>query len=134
MTVDSGEEFAVEVRGAFDDVDISAVPTPFTSTCDGHRLAPMAEPIVARGAKSGDVVAIDCCPLSECADTRPGREGQQQPHCWAHKKIRVATRPRALRPAWRAPHRSSMRRVSAVAASDGVSMRRLLVGMMMNIV
>jgi hypothetical protein len=30
MTVDSGEEFTVEVRGAFDDEDISAVPTPFT--------------------------------------------------------------------------------------------------------
>jgi hypothetical protein len=36
MTVDSGEEFTVEVRGAFDDVDdISAVPTPFTPACDG---------------------------------------------------------------------------------------------------
>ena len=30
MAVDSGEEFTVEVRGAFDDVeDIRAVPTPF---------------------------------------------------------------------------------------------------------
>ena len=29
--VDSGEEFTVEVRAAFDDVeDMSAVPTPFT--------------------------------------------------------------------------------------------------------
>jgi hypothetical protein len=37
MTVDPGEEFTVEVRGAFDDVeDISAVPTPFTPACDGH--------------------------------------------------------------------------------------------------
>ena len=37
MTVDAGEEFMVEVRGAFDDVeDISAVPTPFTPACDGH--------------------------------------------------------------------------------------------------
>src|SRR5208283_4954012 len=35
---------------------------------------------------------------------------------------------------WRAPHRSSMRRVSAVAASGGVSMRRLLVGMIKKIV
>src|SRR5438552_14899243 len=34
---DSGEEFTVEVRGAFDDVlDISAVPTPFTPACNGH--------------------------------------------------------------------------------------------------
>jgi len=37
MAVDSGEEFPIEVRGAFDDVeDISAVPTPFTPACDGH--------------------------------------------------------------------------------------------------
>jgi hypothetical protein len=37
MTVDPGEEFTVEVRGAVDDVeDISAVPTPFTPACDGH--------------------------------------------------------------------------------------------------
>src|SRR5262249_2391169 len=42
MTVESGEEFTVEVRGAFDDVeDISAVPTPFTPACDGHPLAPI---------------------------------------------------------------------------------------------
>ena len=60
MAVDSGEEFTVEVRGAFDDVeDISAIPTPFTPACDGHPLAPIAGPIVVRGAKPGDVVAID---------------------------------------------------------------------------
>ncbi len=42
MTVDSGEEFTVEVRGGFDDIeDISAVPTPFTPACDGHPLAPI---------------------------------------------------------------------------------------------
>jgi hypothetical protein len=47
MTVDSGEEFTVEVRGAFDDVeDISAVPTPFTPACDRHPVAPIAGPIV----------------------------------------------------------------------------------------
>src|SRR5712691_9710289 len=70
MTVESGEEFTVEVRGAFDDVeDISAVPTPFTPACDGHPLAPIAGPIVVRGAKPDDVVAIDCCPLSD-SDTR----------------------------------------------------------------
>jgi acetamidase/formamidase len=55
MTVDSGEEFTVEVRGAFDDVeDITAVPTPFMPPCDGHPLAPIAGPIVVRGAKPGD--------------------------------------------------------------------------------
>jgi hypothetical protein len=42
--------------------------------------------------------------------------------------------PRALRPAWRVPHRSSMRRVSAVAASGDVSTRRLLVGIITKIV
>jgi acetamidase/formamidase len=65
MTVDSGEEFTVEVRGAFDDVeDISAVPTSFTPACDGHPLAPIAGPIVVRDAKPGDVVAIDLIELT----------------------------------------------------------------------
>jgi hypothetical protein len=65
MAVDSGEEFTVEVRGAFDDVeDINAVPTPFTPACDGHPLAPIAGPIVVRGAKPGDVVAIDLIELT----------------------------------------------------------------------
>jgi acetamidase/formamidase len=65
MTVDSGEEFTVEVRGAFDDVeDISAVPTPFTPACDGHPLAPITGPIGVRGAKPGDVVAIDLIELT----------------------------------------------------------------------
>ena len=64
MTVDSGEEFTVEVRGAFDDVeDISAVPTPFTPARDGHPLAPITGPMVVRGAKLGDVVAIDLIEL-----------------------------------------------------------------------
>ena len=45
MTVDSGEEFTVEVRGAFDDVeDISAVPTPFTPACDGSATASSPAP------------------------------------------------------------------------------------------
>src|SRR6202045_4839043 len=65
MTVDSGEEFRVEVRGAFDDIeDVSAVPTPFTPACDGHPLAPITGPIVVRGAKPGDVVAIDLIELT----------------------------------------------------------------------
>jgi hypothetical protein len=60
VTVDSGEEFSVEVRGAYDDVDdISAVPTPFTPACDVHPLAPIGGPIIVRGAKPGYVVAID---------------------------------------------------------------------------
>src|SRR6266481_8974258 len=44
--------------------DISAVPTPFTPACDGHPLAPIAGPIVVRGAKPGDVVAIDLIELT----------------------------------------------------------------------
>ncbi len=65
MTVDSGEEFTVEERGAFDDIeDIGAVPTPFTPVCDGHPLAPITGPIVVRGAKPGDVVAIDLIELT----------------------------------------------------------------------
>jgi hypothetical protein len=51
MTVDSGEEFTVEVRDAFDDVeDINAIPTSFAPACHGHPLAPIAGPIVVRRA------------------------------------------------------------------------------------
>jgi acetamidase/formamidase len=65
LTVDPGEEFTVEVRWAFDHIeDIAAVPTPFTPACDGHPLAPIAGPIVVRGAKPGDVVAIDLIELT----------------------------------------------------------------------
>src|SRR5215467_10156369 len=65
MTVDPGEEFTVEVRGAFDDIeDITAVPTPFTPACDGHPLAPITGPIVVLDAKPGDVVSIDLVELT----------------------------------------------------------------------
>ena len=65
MSVDSGDEFTVEVRGAFDDIDdIQSVPTPFTPACDGHPLAPIAGPIVVRGARPGDAVAIDLIELT----------------------------------------------------------------------
>lgn len=60
MTIGSGEEVQLEVRGAFADVrDIRDVPTPFTPACDGHPLAPIAGPIAVRGAEPGDAVAID---------------------------------------------------------------------------
>jgi amidase len=63
-TIDSGDEFTLEVRGAFDDIDdIAAVPTPFTPACDGHPLAPIAGPIAVRDARPGDVVAIDLLEL-----------------------------------------------------------------------
>lgn len=63
VTVDSGEELTVEVRGAFNDVeDISAVS--FTPAFDGCPLAPITGPIVVRGAKPGDVSAIDLIELT----------------------------------------------------------------------
>src|SRR5262249_60366286 len=50
--------------GACDDVeDIRVVPTPFTPACVGHPLAPITGPIEVRGAKPGDVVAIDLIEL-----------------------------------------------------------------------
>ena len=55
--------FAVEVRGAFDGVEeISAVPMLFTPAHDKHPLAPIAGPIVVRGAKPSDVVMIESWP------------------------------------------------------------------------
>ena len=60
LTIDSGEEVTLVVRGAFADVhDIRDVPTPFTPACDGHPLAPIAGPVRVRGAEPGDAVAID---------------------------------------------------------------------------
>jgi hypothetical protein len=55
-------------------------------------------------------------------------------HRSAHKNTSVAISPRAPRPAWRIPHRPIMRRVSAVAASAGVFIKRRLVGMITKIV
>ena len=55
-----GEEFTLEVRGAFADVkDILTVPTPFTPACDGHPLAPVAGPVRIRGAQPGDAIVVD---------------------------------------------------------------------------
>ncbi len=60
MTIESGDEVKLEVRGAFADVaDIRNVPTPFTPACDGHPLAPIAGPVAVRGAEPGDAVVID---------------------------------------------------------------------------
>ena len=129
-TVDCGDPFTVEVTSRISARYRHRSRQPAT----GIRWLLNAGPIVVRDAKLCDVVAIDCCLLSECADSRSKRGGQQQPHRWAHRKIRVAARPRALRPAWSVPHLSISWRVSAVATSGGVSMRSLLVGMMMKIV
>jgi len=41
MKVQSGDEFTIEVGGAFDDVsDIESIPTPFTPECEGHPCGP----------------------------------------------------------------------------------------------
>jgi acetamidase/formamidase len=83
MSVQSGEEFTIEVRGALDDVeDIRAVPTPFMPACDGHPLAAIIGPIEVRGAKPGDVVAIDLIELISfgyCGDFDQKDAGQGEP-------------------------------------------------------
>ena len=67
--IDSGEEVSVVVRGAFADVpDIREVPTPFTPAADGHPLAPIAGPILVRGAEPGDAVTIDLLEISPQED------------------------------------------------------------------
>ena len=69
MTIASGEEVTLVVRGAFDDVrDIRDVPTPFTPACDGHPLAPIAGPVHVRGAEPGDAVAIDLLEITPRGD------------------------------------------------------------------
>jgi hypothetical protein len=65
VTVDSGDDFSVEARGVFDDVDdISAVPD--TVHTGPRRPAPGADSRADRrgGAKSGDVVAVDLIELT----------------------------------------------------------------------
>ena len=60
MTIDPGEEVELQVRGAFSDIDdIKSVPTPFTPASEGHPLAPIAGPVLVRGAEPGDAVLID---------------------------------------------------------------------------
>lgn len=67
--VEPGEEFTIEVRGAFADVkDIRLVPTPFTPACDGHPLAPVAGPVLIRGAQPGDVVVVDLLEITPHGD------------------------------------------------------------------
>ena len=59
LEVAPGQEFTLEVRGAFADVpDIRLVPTPFTPACDGHPLAPVAGPVRVLGAEPGDAVVV----------------------------------------------------------------------------
>ena len=51
LTIDPGEEVALEVRGAFPDIDdIKSVLPPFTLASEGHPLAPIAGPALVRCA------------------------------------------------------------------------------------
>jgi amidase len=60
MEVAPDEAFEVEVLGSLAEVpDVKTIPTPFTPECEGHPLTPIAGPIVVRGARPGDSVAID---------------------------------------------------------------------------
>src|SRR2546425_7474178 len=69
LEVAPGEEFTLEVRGAFADVpDIRLVPTPFTPACDGHPLAPIAGPVRVRGAEPGDAVVVDLLEITPHGD------------------------------------------------------------------
>lgn len=69
LEVAPGEEFKLEVRGAFADVrDIREVPTPFTPACDGHPLAPIAGPVRIRGAEPGDAIVIDLLEITPRGD------------------------------------------------------------------
>jgi amidase len=71
MAIEPGEEVKVEVRGAFDDIeDIGAVPIPFTPACDGHPLAPIAGPILVKGAEVGDSVTIDVLEIAPFGEGR----------------------------------------------------------------
>jgi len=65
LEVAPGEEFTLEVGGAFRDVpDVRLVPTPFTPACDGHPLAPIAGPVRVRGAAPGDAVVVELLEIS----------------------------------------------------------------------
>lgn len=69
LEVTPGQEFTLEVRGAFADVpDIRLVPTPFTPACDGHPLAPIAGPVRVRGAEPGDAVVVDLLQITPHGD------------------------------------------------------------------
>ncbi|MBI4638725.1 MAG: acetamidase/formamidase family protein [Candidatus Rokubacteria bacterium] len=69
LEVAPGEEFTLDVRGAFADVpDIRLVPTPFTPACDGHPLAPIAGPVRVRGAEPGDAVVVDLLEITPRGD------------------------------------------------------------------
>jgi hypothetical protein len=83
MTVDSVEEFIVEVRGAFDDVeDISAVPTSFTSACDGASAGADSPPD-CRARRQAPAIALRSTVVPRASAPTLDRTGggPQQPHC-----------------------------------------------------
>jgi amidase len=69
MEVAPGEMFEIEVLGSLAEVpDVKTIPTPFTPECEGHPLTPIAGPIVVRGARPGDSVAIDLLEIAPRID------------------------------------------------------------------
>jgi len=69
LAVAPGEEFTLEVGGAFRDTpDVRLVPTPFTPACDGHPLAPIAGPVAVHGAEPGDAVTVDLLEITPHGD------------------------------------------------------------------
>jgi amidase len=69
MEVAPDETFEIEVLGSLAEVpDVRTIPTPFTPECEGHPLTPIAGPIVVRGARPGDAVAIDLLEIAPRID------------------------------------------------------------------
>src|SRR3989442_9470274 len=69
LEVAPGEEFTLEVRGAFADVPATRrAPTPSPPACDGHPLAPIAGPVRVRGAEPGDAVVVDLLEITPHGD------------------------------------------------------------------
>ena len=78
-----------------------------------HPQARITGPVVVHGAKPGDFVMIESWPLTGVPESPPAVKPLQ---CRVLRKVSVAATPRVVRPAWRAPHYSIMRPVSAVMA------------------
>ena len=60
LEVSAGEEFSLEIRGAFSDLeDVRKLPEPFTPEMQGHPLTPVSGPVFVRGAEPGDSVIVE---------------------------------------------------------------------------
>ena len=86
--------------------------------------------MVVPGAKPGDFIAINGYRLDECAPESPHRLRLSSLTVEPTESSGSPRRPEHFARDGERPHRSSMRRISVVAAAGDVSMRRLLVGMM----